>query len=279
MSVAAELARQGAQLQEVQQEIRRLDQLLNQADQRAKDAKETASAAVTPIVWSSPPEQKKIKLSERDAEKFWPQAYTGDRVDKKSSAEFLGEVETYLSVSGTTRPLGETAAGVGCHLPRPGDRDERRGCVQVARGNLFDCNLKGGVGGAWRLGNQPPPNVYQYKLKEMTSDLADEASERGSDTSSVQKLVNSLSATVEKLNSASKGKSRGKGKKGSADPRIFQFTSQRQNAASSRLPWPQPEGKKKGPLQSPKGKGKSGAKGLTCYVCEGIQHPRRVVPQ
>ena len=39
-------------------------------------------------------------------------------------------------------------------------------------------------------------------------------SEGGSDTSSVQKLVESLSAIVEVLNSAPKGKGKGKGKKG-----------------------------------------------------------------
>ena len=44
-------------------------------------------------------------------------------MDKKGSAKFLGEVEMYPECSGT-RPLGETAAGVGCRLPRPGDRDE-----------------------------------------------------------------------------------------------------------------------------------------------------------
>ena len=41
----------------------------------------------------------------------------------------------------------------------------------------------------------------------MTSDFAEEVSEGGSDTSSVQQLAESLSAIVETLNSASKGKS------------------------------------------------------------------------
>ena len=62
--------------------------------------------------------------------------------------------------------------------------------------------------------NQPPADVDQLKLREMTSLLADEASGGGSDTSSVQKLAESLSAIAETLNSASKGKSKGKGKKG-----------------------------------------------------------------
>ena len=58
-------------------------------------------------------------------------------------------------------------------------------------------------------GNQPPPDVDQFKLRGMTSDFAEEASEGWSDTSSVQQLAESLSAIVETLNSASKGKSKG----------------------------------------------------------------------
>ena len=60
-------------------------------------------------------------------------------------------------------------------------------------------------------GKQPSLDVHQLKVREMTSDFAEEASEAGSDTSSVQKLAESLSSTVETLNSASKGKSKGKG--------------------------------------------------------------------
>ena len=71
-------------------------------------------------------------------------------------------------------------------------------------------NLSGGI-------NQPPPDVDQLKLREMTSDFAREVSEGGSDTSSVQKLAESLSAIVEEINSASKGKNKGKDKKGSVD--------------------------------------------------------------
>ena len=58
-------------------------------------------------------------------------------------------------------------------------------------------------------GNQQPPDIDQSKLREMTSDLAEEASEVGSDTSSVQKFAESLSAIVETLNSPAKGKSKG----------------------------------------------------------------------
>ena len=67
------------------------------------------------------------------------------------------------------------------------DRGEARGAIKLSGG-----------------GNQPPPDVDQLKLREMTSDFAEEASEGGSDTSSVQKLAESLSAIVETLNSASK---------------------------------------------------------------------------
>ena len=66
------------------------------------------------------PEQKKAKLNNRNAEKFWPETYTTDRVDKKSFAEFLGEVETYMCVLGT-RPVGETLARVGCCFPKPAE--------------------------------------------------------------------------------------------------------------------------------------------------------------
>ena len=75
---------------------------------------EKAFAAVMAIGIAKAPEQKKVKLNNRDAEKFWPETYTADRVDKKSFAEFLGEVETYLSVLAP----GETCAGVGCCFPR-----------------------------------------------------------------------------------------------------------------------------------------------------------------
>ena len=77
------------------------------------------------------------------------------------------------------------------------DKREARGAIKLSGG-----------------GNQPPPDVDQLKLREMTSDFAEESSEGGTDTSSVQKLAESLSAVVETLNSASKGKSKGKGKKG-----------------------------------------------------------------
>ena len=114
MRVVTELVRQATQLQETEQAIRRLDQLMNQADQRAKDAEDKASAAVTAIGVVKTPEQGKIKHNNRDAEKFRPETYTADCVDKNRDVP---------ECSGT-RLIGETVAGMCCHLPRPGDRDE-----------------------------------------------------------------------------------------------------------------------------------------------------------
>ena len=98
----------------------------------------------------------------------------------------------------------------------------------------------------------------------MTSDFAEESSEGGSDTSSGQKLAESLSAIVEKLNPASKGQGKGKGKKGqwaedSSTGGQWQGTSQ--NVAGNRQQWPQP--KEAGSAiekAKDKGKGKSGGK-------------------
>ena len=55
------------------------------------------------------------------------------------------------------------------------DKREARGVIKLSGG-----------------GNQPPPDVDQLKLRAMTSDFAEEASEGGSDTSSVQKLAESF---------------------------------------------------------------------------------------
>ena len=85
------------------------------------------------------------------------------------------------------------------------DKREARGAIKLSGG-----------------GNQPPPDVDQLKLREMTLDFAEEASEGESDTSSVRKLAESLGAIVKTLNCASKGKSKGKGKKKKAvDPGLL----------------------------------------------------------
>ena len=141
MRVATELARQATQLQEKEQAIRRLDQLMNQADQRANDAEDKASAAVTAVSMVKTPQQRKIKLNNRDAEQFWPETYTADLVDKKTFAEFLGEVGTYLSVLAPgllARPLLEWAAAF---RDQPIVLSVVEAC-EAAHGNPFDWNLK-----------------------------------------------------------------------------------------------------------------------------------------
>ena len=103
------------------------------------------------------------------------------------------------------------------------DKTEARGAIKLSGG-----------------GNQPSPDVDQLKLRGMTLDLTEESSEGGSDTSS-QKLAESLSVIGETLNSASKGKSKGKGKmvqwaQDSSTGGQWQGTSQ--NVAGNRQPWP-----------------------------------------
>ena len=110
--MATELTRQANQMHEVQLELKRLA-TTSQTEQRAQVAEEKACAAVTAIGMINAPEQKKTKLNNRDAEKFRPETYTADPVDKKSLVEFLGVVETYLSVLAPgllARPLLKWAA-------------------------------------------------------------------------------------------------------------------------------------------------------------------------
>ena len=155
------------------------------------------------------------------------------------------------------------------------DKKEARGAIKLSGG-----------------GNQPPLDVDQLKLREMTSDFAEESSEGGSDTSSVQKLAESLSVIVETLNSASEGKSKRKGKEGqwaqeSSTGGQWQGTSQKQNAAGNRQPWPQPKEAGRA-IEKPKGKGKGKGrrggkakgkgKGFTCHVRGEIGHSARLCP-
>ena len=114
---------------------------MNQADQRAKDAENKASATVTGIGMVKIPAQRKIKLNNRDAMKFWPETYTADRADKKSFEEFLGEVETYLSVLAPgffAKPPLEWAAAVRGQAIVMSDVEAH----EVAPGNPFDWNMK-----------------------------------------------------------------------------------------------------------------------------------------
>ena len=105
-------------------------------------------------------------------------------------------------------------------------------------------------------GNQPPPNVDQWKLREVTSELADEASEGRSDTSSVLKR-----STLPRCVRANEGET------GTVEPTGFGarpvavFVAERQNAMGDRQPWLQP--KETGRTsEQPKGKskGKGGVK-------------------
>ena len=162
MRVATELARQATQLQEMELANRRLDQFLNQAYQQAKDAEDKASAAVTAISMVKILHQKKVKLNSRDSEKFWPETYTADRLDKKSFAEVLGEVETYLSVlvpGLLARPLLEWAAAL---------RDQQIVMSDVeaygsAHGNPFDWNLN------FPSLSPSPPHPSHQKPKSQTN--------------------------------------------------------------------------------------------------------------
>ena len=123
MRVATELARQATQLQEMELAMQRLDQLMNQADQRAKDTEDKASAAVTAISRVKIPNQKIVELNNRDAEKFWPETYTADRLGKESFARVLGRGRDVPECFGA-RLIGETTAWMGCRFPSSADRDE-----------------------------------------------------------------------------------------------------------------------------------------------------------
>ena len=114
-TLANELARQEALLQEAQQAVLRLEQLTIQADQRSKVAEEKAIAAVTAIGMIKITEQRKVKVLASDV-------HGGPR----GQEELRGVPWTgrdVLECSGT-RLTGETAAERGCGLPRPGESDE-----------------------------------------------------------------------------------------------------------------------------------------------------------
>ena len=138
--MATKFTRQANQMHEMQLELQRIA-TTSQAEERAKVAEEKACAAVMAIGMVKAPEQKKAKLNSRDAEKFWPETYTAHRVDKKSFAEFLGEVETHLSVLAPgllARPLLEWAAAFRDQPIVLSDVE----AYEAAHGNPFDWNLK-----------------------------------------------------------------------------------------------------------------------------------------
>ena len=68
MKVATEFARQATQLQEMDWAMRRLGQLMNQADQMEKGRRGQGQRFEIP-------DQKKVKLNNRDAEKFWSETH------------------------------------------------------------------------------------------------------------------------------------------------------------------------------------------------------------
>ena len=139
--VRTDRTRQATQLHEIQLELQRLATTTSQAEERAKVAEEKASAAVMAIPMVKAPAQKKTKLNNRDAEKFWPETCTADRVDKKSFAEFLGEVETHLSVLAPgllAIPLLGWATAFCDQSIVMSDAEE----YEAAHGNPFDWNLK-----------------------------------------------------------------------------------------------------------------------------------------
>ena len=120
--MATELTRQANQMHEMQLELQRLATTTSQSEQRAQVAEEKACAAVTAIGMINAPEQKKTKLNNRDAEKFWPETKQQTVWTKRASRSF-GRGRDIPECAGTWL-VGETSAGVGCRLPRPADRDE-----------------------------------------------------------------------------------------------------------------------------------------------------------
>ena len=132
VKMATDFTRQATQLHEVQLELQRLTTMTCQAEERAKVAEEVTAIGMVRAL-----EQKKAKLNNRDAERFWPETHSADRVDKKSFAEFLGEVETFLSVLAPgllARPLLEWAAAFRDQPILLSDVE----AYEAAHGNAFD---------------------------------------------------------------------------------------------------------------------------------------------
>ena len=117
-TLANELARQGVLLQEAQQAVRRLEQLVIQADQRSKLQRKRPLLQSQPSVWSRPPSRGRSRSTTATLRSS--ETYTADHEELRGVPERGRDVP---ECSGT-RLVGETAAGMGCRLPRPGDRDE-----------------------------------------------------------------------------------------------------------------------------------------------------------
>ena len=94
------------------------------------------------LAWSRPQSKRRPNSTTVMLKKFGLETYTADRVDKKSFAEFLGEVETYLSALAPgllARPRLEWAAAF---RDQPTVLSDVEAC-EAAHGNPFDWNLKG----------------------------------------------------------------------------------------------------------------------------------------
>ena len=153
------------------------------------------------------------------------------------------------------------------------DKREARGAIKLSGG-----------------GNQPPQDVDQLKLRAMTSDFAEESSEGGSDTSSVQKLAESLSAIVESLNSPSRERAKEKVRRVNGPripPREDSGRAHRRmwRAIASRGRSPRRQGE---PLKCQRGKAKVKAKveerlkakekASNAACAEGLDTPRGCAP-
>ena len=125
--MATELMRQANQPHEIQRELQKA---CDDDEERAKVA----------------------ELNNRDAVKFWRGTYTADCVDKKSFAEFLGEVETYLSVLAPGLLSGPLLDWTAAFRDQPIVLSDVEACV-AAHGRLR-LEPEGGVRGARTLSAQ-----------------------------------------------------------------------------------------------------------------------------
>ena len=116
MRMATELTRQANQLHEMQLELQRFATTASQTEERAKVAEKRACAEVIAIGMVKAPEQKKTKLNNRDAEKFFSRNVHSRPRGEEELRGVLGRGRDLPECAGT-RPVGETSAGVGCRFP------------------------------------------------------------------------------------------------------------------------------------------------------------------
>ena len=138
-TLANELARQGATLQEVQQAVRRFEQLTIQAEERAKVA-ESQHCSHSQRHGQGP------RAEEDHAQQLRCREVLARNVHSRPCGQeelrgVLGRGRDVPECSGT-RPIGETFAGMGCRFSRPADRLSDVEAYEAAHGNPFDWNLK-----------------------------------------------------------------------------------------------------------------------------------------